>query len=93
MHFLHSALSLAQPLEKSPLWHTFDVQNPTLSGTLLENPTLCGSEINQNGILPQNNNRTKCHYIWSYLDIKAESFRIALSSSMNDETKLQLSIW
>ncbi len=28
-----------------PLWHTFGTQNPTLSGTLLENPTLCGTEI------------------------------------------------
>ena len=34
-----------------PFWHTFGVQNPTLSGTLLENPTLCGTEIGQNGVL------------------------------------------
>ncbi len=45
-NFLHSALALAQPLEKKyHLWHTFGVQNPTLSGTLLENPTLCDTEI------------------------------------------------
>ena len=35
----------------NPFWHTFGVQNPTLSGTLLENPTLCGTEIGQNGTL------------------------------------------
>ena len=34
-----------------PLWHTFGVQDPTLSGTLLETPTLCGTEIGQNGTL------------------------------------------
>ncbi len=34
-----------------PLWHTFGVQNPTFSGTLLENPTLCGTEFDQNGTL------------------------------------------
>ncbi len=34
-----------------PLWHTFGVQNPTLPDTLLENPTLCGTEIGQNGPL------------------------------------------
>ncbi len=51
-YFLHSTLSLAQPLEKPyPFWHTFGVQNPTLSGTLLENPTLCGTEDGQNGTL------------------------------------------
>ncbi len=33
------------------LWHTFGVQNPTLNGTLLENSTLCGTEIGQNGTL------------------------------------------
>ena len=27
------------------------VQNPTLSDTLLENPTLCGTEVGQNGTL------------------------------------------
>ena len=44
--------ALAQKLEKPyPLWHTFDVQNPTLTGTLLENPTLSGTEICQNGTL------------------------------------------
>ncbi len=32
-------------------WHTFGVQNPTLSGTLVENPTLCGNEVGQNGTL------------------------------------------
>ena len=48
----HSVLSVAQLLEKPyPIWHTFGVQNPTLSGTLLENPTLCGTEIGQNGTL------------------------------------------
>ena len=31
-NFCHSALFLAQPLENPyPLWHTFGVQNPTLS--------------------------------------------------------------
>ncbi len=43
---------VAQPLEKPyPFWHTFGVQNPTLSGTLLENRTLCGTEVGQNGTL------------------------------------------
>ena len=52
MDFLRSALSVAQPLEKPyPLWHTFCVQNPTLSGTLLENTTLCGTGLDQNGTL------------------------------------------
>ncbi len=51
-NFWHSALFLAQPVGKPyPLWHTFGVQNPTLSGTLLENPTLCGTDIGQNGTL------------------------------------------
>ena len=50
--FLHSALSLAQTLTKPyPFWHTFGVQNPSLSGKLLENPTLCGTEVGQNGTL------------------------------------------
>ncbi len=45
-------ISLAQPLEKPyPFWHTFGVQNSTLSGTLLENPTLCGTEVGQYGTL------------------------------------------
>ncbi len=49
---LHFTLSLAQPLEKPyPLWHTFDPQNRTLSGTLPENPTLSATEIGQNGTL------------------------------------------
>ena len=40
---------LAQIHKKGyPLWHTFGVQNPTPSGTLLENPTLCGTEISEN---------------------------------------------
>ena len=44
---------VAQPLEKPyPSWHTLVVQNPTLSGTLLENLTLCGTEVGQNGTLP-----------------------------------------
>ncbi len=48
----NSALFLAQPVQKPyPLWHTFGVQDSTLSGTLLENPTLCGTEIGQNGTL------------------------------------------
>ncbi len=51
-NFWHSTLSLAQQLEKPyPFWHTFAVQNPILSGTLLENPTLCGTEVGQNGTL------------------------------------------
>ena len=32
-------------------WHTFVVHNPTLTGALLENPTLCGTEIGQNSTL------------------------------------------
>ncbi len=37
-------------LEKPyPIWHRFGVQNPTLSGTLLENPILCGTGIGQKG--------------------------------------------
>ena len=31
--------------------HTFGVQNPTLRGTLLGNPTLCGTEVGLNGTL------------------------------------------
>ncbi len=49
---LHYALFLAQPEQKPyPLWQIFGVQNPIFSGTLLENPTLCGTEIGQNGTL------------------------------------------
>ena len=52
LYILHFALSLAQKLEKPyPLRHTLGVQNPTLTGTLLENLTLCGTEIGQNGTL------------------------------------------
>ncbi len=48
----HFEFSLAQKLEKPyRLWHTFGVQNPTLTGTFLENTTLCGTEIGQNGTL------------------------------------------
>ncbi len=39
-------------MEASPtyrLWHTFGLQNHTLSGILPENPTLCGTEIGQKG--------------------------------------------
>ncbi len=32
-----------------PYWHK--IWDPTLSGTLLANPTLCGTEIGQNGTL------------------------------------------
>ncbi len=43
------------PRNSYPQWHkiskTLPCQNPTLSGTLLENPTLCGTEIGQNGTL------------------------------------------
>ncbi len=34
-----------------PLWHTLCVKNPTLIGTLLENPTLSGTEMCQKGTL------------------------------------------
>ena len=49
---LHGVL-LAQNLGPNPYpyWHKFDVKNPTLSGTLLENTILCGTEIGQNGTL------------------------------------------
>ncbi len=48
-HTRDPGVTLAQPLEKN----TFGVQNPNLSGILhvLENPTLCGTEIGQNGTL------------------------------------------
>ena len=39
----------------------FGVQNPTLNGTLLENPTLCGTEIAQN----IKHTTYKMHEIWS----------------------------
>ena len=51
-NFWHSTLSLAQQLKNPyPFWHKSGVQNPTLNGTLLKNPTLCGTEIGQNGTL------------------------------------------
>ncbi len=50
--FWHSTLSLAQLLENPyPFWHTFGIQNPTLSGTLIKTPTLYGTEVGQNGTL------------------------------------------
>ncbi len=51
-NFLHSTLSLGTTTGKTIpfLAHNW-CSNPTLSGTLLEYPTLCGTEVGQNGTL------------------------------------------